>query len=268
MLSSVVKTLLIVFGIGVLLFLAVGIYFLQTKEQDESIWVKAEDLKRQNKYLSRTIKKLRPSVRNILSDRLYKEYNQLRPYDASTEKSMSQCFAKIDSLSLREVVEYSAFLLDYFNKAARDTSMQSNLWQNTPLSFPFIQNIKMVVKRPFGDSLPDPFTGEIKRHNGVDIAVERGTPIISPADGDIIFVKDDNFFGKTIRMRHINGYETFYAHLSSATVKSGQKVKKGTTIGFVGESGWATGPHLHYELTKNGVYLDPMFYNFNLLCGN
>ena len=264
-LTSIIKVFLIVLLVAVLLFLAFGIYFLRTKKQDESIWIKIESMKQQNKFLSRTIKKLRSGVGNISSDKSYKEYSKLLYYDRASEKNKNRKLTKIDSLSLHGMVEYSVLLLDYFDKIARDASMQNGLWQNNPLSFPFSPNVKIVVKRPYGDSLPDPFTGEIKKHNGIDLAAERGTPVISPADGDVISVRDDTFFGKTVRIKHANGYETFYAHLGGVSAKFGQKVKKGATIGVVGESGWTTGPHLHYELTKNGVLLDPMFYNFNIL---
>lgn len=264
-LVSIIKVSLVVFIAAVLLFLGLGIYFLRTKEQDESIWIKVESLKQQNKFLSRTVKKLRPSVGNISSDKSYKEYSKLRYYDGANEKGKNRKPTKTDSLTLHGMVEYSVLLLDYFDKVARDVSMQNGLWQNNPLSFPFSQNLKIVIKRPYGDSLPDPFTGEVKKHNGIDLAAERGTVVISPADGDVVSVRDDTFFGKTVKIKHSNGYETFYAHLGGVSVKFGQKVKKGTAIGVVGESGWTTGPHLHYELTKNGVYLDPMFYNFNML---
>jgi len=264
-LICIIKVFLIILFAAALLFLAFGVYFSQMKEQEESIWIKVESLNQQNKFLSRTIKKLRPSVGSISSDKSYKEYSKLRYYDAASEKDKNRKPVETDSLSLRGMVEYSVLLLDYFDKVARDASMQNGLWQNNPLSFPFSQNVKIVIKRPYNDSLPDPFTGEIKKHKGIDLAVERGTPIISPADGDVILIRDDTFFGKTVRIRHSNGYETFYAHLGGVSVKLGQKVKKGTAIGVVGESGWTTGLHLHYELTKNGVLLDPMSYNFNML---
>jgi murein DD-endopeptidase MepM/ murein hydrolase activator NlpD len=264
-LVSIIKVFLIVLVVAALLFLAVGVYFLHTKEQDESIWIKAESLRQQNKFLSRTIKKLKPGVGNISSDKSYKEYSNLRYYAGASDKNKNRKSMETDSLSLHGMVEYSVLLLAYFDKVARDASMQNGLWQNNPLSFPFSQSVKVVIKRNYGDSLPDPFTGEMKKHNGVDLAAERGTAVLSPADGDVILVKEDTFFGKTVKIKHANGYETFYAHLGGVSVKLGQKAKKGTTIGVVGESGWTTGPHLHYELTKNGVLLDPMSYNFNML---
>jgi len=264
-LFSIIKVFLIILLAAISLFFACGIYFSQTKEQDESVWIKVESLKQQNKFLSRTIKKLRPNIGNISSDKSYKEYSKLRYYDDANEKEKNRKPVETDSLSLHGMVEYSVLLLDYFDKVARDASMQNGLWQNNPLSFPFSQNVKIVIKRPYGDSLPDPFTGEVKKHNGIDLAAERGTTIVSPADGDVIAIRDDTFWGKTVRIKHVNGYETFYAHLGGISVKVGQKVKKGTAIGAVGESGWTTGSHLHYELTKNGVLLDPMSYNFNML---
>jgi murein DD-endopeptidase MepM/ murein hydrolase activator NlpD len=134
------------------------------------------------------------------------------------------------------------------------------------LCLPISVSEKYVISRPFSDSLPDPFTGEIKKHNGIDIAAVNGSvPVLLPADGEVLLVKEDVFFGKMIRIKHFGGYETFYAHLGSVSVKQGQKLKRGAQIGYFGESGWTTHPHLHYELIKNGENVDPQLYNFNSL---
>ena len=95
-------------------------------------------------------------------------------------------------------------------------------------------------------------------HSGVDIAAPAGTLIRAAASGKISFSHPDMFYaGKTIVIDHGRGVSTIYIHLSEIVIKEGQEVKKGEVIGRVGKTGRATGPHLHWGLTWNGVHLDP-----------
>lgn len=112
----------------------------------------------------------------------------------------------------------------------------------------------------------DPFTKARKRHKGMDFTAPRGTPIYASGDGVIIRVDQASAgFGKHIRIDHGFGYVSLYAHLSKYNVKRRQKVKRGDLIGFVGNTGRSKGPHLHYEIHKNGVKINPInFYYGNL----
>jgi murein DD-endopeptidase MepM/ murein hydrolase activator NlpD len=103
----------------------------------------------------------------------------------------------------------------------------------------------------------DPFTGRRARHNGLDFSAVPGTPVITTADGVVRFVGYNGDFGLTVEIAHGDGIETVYCHLKSSDVKAGQKVIRGERIGAVGSSGRSTGPHLHYEVHKNGHPLDP-----------
>ena len=104
----------------------------------------------------------------------------------------------------------------------------------------------------------DPFTGKPAFHMGVDIATQHGNPIIATADGLILQTKTDKLGGRTIKISHPKtGYVTVYCHLSKFLVKPGQRVKRGDTIGLIGRSGRARGPHVHYEVRQNGKRLNP-----------
>ena len=98
-----------------------------------------------------------------------------------------------------------------------------------------------------------------KAHLGVDYAARRGTPIVAAANGRIIYAARMGAYGKLIKIRHKDGYETRYAHMKSYRrgMKRGKRVKKGQTIGYVGTTGRSTGPHLHFELRKNGRAINP-----------
>jgi murein DD-endopeptidase MepM/ murein hydrolase activator NlpD len=106
----------------------------------------------------------------------------------------------------------------------------------------------------------DPFTGKRAFHRGIDIATYFGNPVVATADGVVIQTKRDKIGGKTIKISHRGGYTTVYCHLSKFLVKPGQKVKRGDTIGLIGKTGKALGPHVHYEVRLNGKSVNPYYY--------
>ncbi|MFA5000211.1 MAG: peptidoglycan DD-metalloendopeptidase family protein [Patescibacteria group bacterium] len=95
-------------------------------------------------------------------------------------------------------------------------------------------------------------------HRAIDYAAPIGTPIRAVGDGTIISAGWNGSYGYMIKLRHNGTYQTNYAHLSKFAVKSGAKVKQGDVIGYVGSTGFSTGPHLHYEMVKNGVKINPL----------
>ena len=112
----------------------------------------------------------------------------------------------------------------------------------------------------------DPFTKARKMHWGMDFTSPRGTPIYASGDGEV--ARADNSasgFGKHIRIDHGYGYLTIYAHLSQYNVKKGQSVKRGDLIGFVGSTGRSQAPHLHYEVWKDGIRIDPINFYYGSL---
>jgi len=106
----------------------------------------------------------------------------------------------------------------------------------------------------------DPFTGEEEFHYGIDIAASLGSPIYATADGYVHKIKEEKTGGKVIILNHGGGVTTVYCHLSQFNVKVGQKVKRWDVIGFVGQTGKAIGPHVHYEVRKNGRAVNPWNY--------
>lgn len=99
-----------------------------------------------------------------------------------------------------------------------------------------------------------------RMHKGVDIAAPIGTPIKAAEGGEITFSGTKGGFGKCIIVKHKNGYETVYGHISKLIGKTGDKVNKGEVIAEVGNTGRSTGPHLHFEVKVNGKNTDPMNY--------
>jgi murein DD-endopeptidase MepM/ murein hydrolase activator NlpD len=115
------------------------------------------------------------------------------------------------------------------------------------------------LSSPFG--LRRFFNGEERSpHSGLDFAVPKGTPVKAPADGIVTIVDDYFFNGKTVFVDHGQGFITMYCHLSASKVKPGQSVKRGEVIAYVGSTGRATGPHLHWNVSLNGARVDPAIF--------
>jgi len=106
----------------------------------------------------------------------------------------------------------------------------------------------------------DPFTGKPAFHYGIDLLAAWGNPVIAPADGFVVKISNDIFYGKSILISHGLGISTLYGHLSKIIVREGQRVKRGDVIGNVGNTGKALGPHLHYEVHVNDKPVNPYFY--------
>ena len=109
----------------------------------------------------------------------------------------------------------------------------------------------------------DPFTGNAVWHRGLDISTAMGTPVVAPADGVVTYIGRKVDFGNILSLDHGYGYLTRYGHNSKIIVRAGQQVRRGQVIAFVGNTGKSTGPHLHYEVLRNGVPVNPQDYIIN-----
>ncbi|MDH3900720.1 MAG: peptidoglycan DD-metalloendopeptidase family protein, partial [Gammaproteobacteria bacterium] len=116
------------------------------------------------------------------------------------------------------------------------------------------------ISSKFSMGRKHPVLNRIRAHKGVDYAASHGTPIRATGNGKIIHRSSKGGYGKTIIIQHANKYSTLYAHMSryKGGLRKGSRVKQGQTIGYVGSSGLATGPHLHYEFRINGAHRDPL----------
>ncbi len=126
----------------------------------------------------------------------------------------------------------------------------------TPMGYPH----KGRISSNYGHR-ENPFTGEsIEKHKGLDIKGNYGELIKTTANGNVKFADRRGGYGNCVIIDHGNGFETYYGHLSKISVKKGQKVAAGDIIGKIGSTGRSTGPHLHYEIHRNGKILNPKSY--------
>lgn len=107
-----------------------------------------------------------------------------------------------------------------------------------------------------------PILGYVRRHAGIDYGAPYGAPIYAVTDGTVTFAGYNGGYGRFIRLAHAGGMGSAYGHMSRLAVASGERVRRGQVIGYVGSTGLSTGPHLHYELTRNGVAVNPAAYRF------
>ncbi len=127
---------------------------------------------------------------------------------------------------------------------------------------------KFLVRKPVNNAIMrsgfggrrHPILGYVKMHTGVDWATAYGTPIFASGNGVVEKVGLEGGYGKYVRLKHNNGYETAYGHMSAFAkgMEAGKRVRQGQVIGFVGSTGMSTGPHVHYEILVNGRFVDPM----------
>ena len=116
------------------------------------------------------------------------------------------------------------------------------------------------VTSEFTSSRKHPITKKRKPHLAVDFAAPFGTPVVAVADGKVVNAKWEGGFGRIVRIQHDGDYASAYAHLQryATGIKAGARVRKGQVIGYVGNSGLATGPHLHFALLRAGTPIDPL----------
>ena len=152
------------------------------------------------------------------------------------------------STRLAELTEKSRELTGIFDR-------QRSLLATTPSVWP----IRGYLSAGFGNRA-DPFTGLKDFHPGLDISAPLGTKILAPADGTVIYAGVKGGYGNAITVDHGRGVVTHYGHLDAFNVRVGQAVRRGSVLGFVGNTGRSTAPHLHYEVWLNGSNQNPLLY--------
>jgi murein DD-endopeptidase MepM/ murein hydrolase activator NlpD len=178
-------------------------------------------------------------------------YQDLEGYENSSV--ITETTQKIDALSRRLYIQSKSF--DEIFKLAKNKEL---MLQSIPAIQPISNKDLMRIASGFGYRI-HPVYKTWRMHTGIDFTAPRGTPIYATGDGKVIKPKSRlSGYGKTIVIDHGFGYNSLYAHCSKIIVKPGQKVKRGQIIGYVGNTGISTGPHVHYEVLKNGTPVNPV----------
>lgn len=179
-------------------------------------------------------------------------YKSLEGYDNSD--LIIEANQQIDRLQKRIVVQSKS--LDEIAKLAKN---KEKLLAAMPAIQPIENKDMRRISSGFGRRY-HPILKMSRMHSGIDFASNMGANIYATADGVIKTTATGQGYGRLVVIDHGFGYETRYAHLSKIKVRAGQKVTRGQVIGLVGNSGLSTGPHVHYEIRKNGTPVDPINY--------
>jgi murein DD-endopeptidase MepM/ murein hydrolase activator NlpD len=177
-----------------------------------------------------------------------------KPYSAEADRQGSIEEAKAGSFSLQDIGQLDADLKQIVGTLR---GRQEKL-ERVPSISP-VDPRESWISSPYGMRI-SPFTGQEQFHPGIDIAGAERTPIMAPAKGTVVFVGREGSLGTTVRIKHDSAYESTYGHLKKAAVKKGQRVDQGDVIGYMGNTGRSTGPHLHYAIEKNGKNVNPFPY--------
>ncbi len=174
------------------------------------------------------------------------------------QMTFAQSAAYATELELDRLLRLSKFEMEKYSEVETSLFDLKDRLDHTPSIWP----CKGWLSRGYGMKF-DPFTGYKRMHSGIDLANHTGTEIHATADGKVVKVAKMGGMGRMITIDHGYGFKTRYGHLSNYKVKVGQKVKRGDLIALMGSSGYSTGPHLHYEVLRNGKSLNPRNYILN-----
>ncbi len=229
--------------------------FIEGKSADqEFVIMRAKDLRESIE----TLDMLRRSFVELVNLKDVEENRNISIFDGEGNKSIF-LFAGFDGLNENERKNFF-YKID---SIAKDMKFAYDKLKERNLVFEYFPTISPVkggfITSGFGYRT-HPVHGNNQFHSGIDISVSYGSPVYATASGKVIRARSSQENGKYIVIKHINNITTVYLHLSSILVREGDFVKKGQIIGKVGDSGLATGPHLHYEVTYNGRPIDPLLF--------
>ncbi|MGH8015083.1 MAG: M23 family metallopeptidase [Candidatus Zixiibacteriota bacterium] len=175
-----------------------------------------------------------------------------------TQFSDAEKDAFITEMEVDRLLRLSQFELENYQNVENSLVDIKERLRHTPSIWPSTG----WISRGYGMKY-DPFTGYRQMHRGIDIANHTNTPVLATADGRVALTSTATELGKCITLDHGYGYRTRFGHLAQILVKNGQRIKRGEVIGLMGSTGYSTGPHLHYEVFRNGQFHNPADYILN-----
>ena len=254
-------------------------YFIETP-YEKALKRENENLKLQYDFLDKRIELAENALTNVSDrdDNIYRTFFEANPIPKEqrqagfggvnrykkfegepNSKLIKKSAQRIDKLL--KGIEVQSRSLDEIEKLAKD---KEKLLAAIPAIQPVQHKDLTRVASGYGMRI-HPILKYRKMHNGMDFTAPKGTPIYATGDGVVTKASRGSGFGKVIYIDHGFGYMTKYAHLSKFNTRKGKRVKRGDIIGYVGNTGLSSGPHLHYEVHKNGKPINPVnFYHGDL----
>jgi len=262
------------------LFVFIGSQYFQSP-QERSLNRELENMKFQYSQLDEKMENIESVLENIeeRDNSIYRIYFEAPPISEDKRKAGFggvNRYNKFDGFEYSNIIKESNRKIDVIQK--RLTIQSKSLDEIAKLAMDrekFLKSIPAIqpvnnddltrIASGFGYRI-DPFTKARKHHYGIDFTAPQGTPVYATGDGTVVRVDNrSSGYGNHIRIDHGYGYTSLYAHLYKFNVKRYQKVKRGDLIGYVGSTGRSSAPHLHYEIFKDKVKINPInFYYGNL----
>jgi murein DD-endopeptidase MepM/ murein hydrolase activator NlpD len=232
--------------------------YRKLNEQVKGIEEKLSELEKRDNTVYRSIFEANPLPDSARLVALEKQQEIAIVESMELTRLVNSLYASIDTIAAR------------LSAQKRSYSVIENLLKNKEMllaSTPAIQPVSNKdlnrIASGYGRRI-DPIYKTIKMHAGLDFSAPQGTPIYATADGTVrVAGNSGNGYGIHVIINHGYGYETLYGHMFRLKVRSGERVKRGEIVGYVGSTGKSTGPHLHYEVHKNGQKLDPVYFFYN-----
>ncbi len=259
------------FAFGIFL-LYVGFTFIDSP-QEKQLQREVDQMALQYSIMQERLKKMDAALEHMQhrDDNIYRVIFEANPIDPDIRKAGFggvNRYKNLEQLSNSDLMIETAKKLDYLSKAmyiqskSYDELTEMAKAKNEMMaSIPAIQPVDSRKARAgisgFGIRI-HPVYKIRKMHAGIDFTAPSGTPIYATGNGRVAEAGMDGGYGRRIIIDHGYSYKTLYGHMSRFAVKPGQRVKRGDLIGYVGNSGTSTGPHLHYEVHKNGTPVNPI----------
>lgn len=205
------------------------------------------------------------SYRNIL-DLTYLDYNSYDRTDKDYEEFNDFAYPEI-IIPMYKTYDTIMYLVEKMETSFYELNTETQNWIHRIDHLPYISPVNIAIRRGEGIKFREvhPILGYPTWHHGQDFSAPLGTPVHATGAGKIIYIGYDKGFGNFVKIDHGYGFQTIYGHLSKFNVKVGQDVKRGDIIAYSGNTGYSTGPHLHYEIHLYGRYQNPLhFFGDNL----
>lgn len=260
------------------LFLSVSYRFLDSPKE-KSLRREIDNMKEQYDALQHRMNEAKSQLSELQrrDNQIYRVIFEASPIPDSTRSGKiekDEELAQLQSFASSDIIASTAVLLkELMNRISSQEKSYKEIddlvknKQKMLASIPAIQPVSNKdlsrIASGFGYRI-DPIYKTVKFHAGLDFTAPSGTPIYATGDGVVEEASlSDVGYGNHVVVRHGYGYKTLYGHMLRTKVKSGQTIKRGDVLGWVGSTGKSTGPHCHYEVMKNGEKVDPVYFFFN-----
>lgn len=264
-------------SLALVIFLVVSAIIDSPKEK--ALKREKEEILAQYHILNNELERMDEMLKNleIRDDNIYRVIFESEPIDASIRRAGSGGVNRYESLKdmdNAELIINTSKKLDELSKALYIQSKSYDeietlaknkieMLASIPTILPVsLKDPSTRIASPYGYRM-HPIYKTVKLHAGMDFSGAIGTPIYATGNGKVVYAEIHQGYGKCVLIDHGFKLQTLYGHMSAYNVKAGQKVKRGDIIGYIGNTGMSTGPHIHYEVKRNGIPVDPSNYYFN-----